>query len=73
MVDERNDVVWIMQGDAIVEKRSMHVPGLDDGRVDEGDPDLIVEARGGDGSQQEWIATRWVGGWFDWVWCVVRG
>ncbi|CAK9785630.1 hypothetical protein CC85DRAFT_272440 [Cutaneotrichosporon oleaginosum] len=40
--DERNDVVWIMEGD-ITDKRSMHMPGLDDGRVDEGDPDLVVE------------------------------
>jgi hypothetical protein len=39
----RNDVIWIMQGGRIVEKRSMHMPGLDDGRVDEGDPDLVVE------------------------------
>ena len=31
-----------MQNGQIVEKRSMHVPGLDDGRVDEGDPDLEV-------------------------------
>lgn len=39
----RNDVIWIMEGDRIVEKRSMHCPKLDDGRVDEGDPDLEVE------------------------------
>lgn len=39
----RNDVIWIMEGDRIVEKRSMHCPELDDGRVDEGDPDLEVE------------------------------
>lgn len=41
--DERNDVLWIMEGGAITEKRSMHMPGLDDGRVDDGDPDLEVE------------------------------
>ena len=73
MADERNDVVWIMQGDAIVEKRTMHVPGLDDGRVDEGDPDLVVEARGGDSSQQEWVVGWWVGRWCAWAWSVVKG
>jgi hypothetical protein len=41
--DERNDVIWIMQDGEIREKTSMHMPGLDDGRVDEGDPDLEVE------------------------------
>ncbi|WVQ80887.1 hypothetical protein IAT38_002994 [Cryptococcus sp. DSM 104549] len=41
--DERNDIIWIMQGGAIVEKRSQHCPKLDDDRVDEGDPDLVVE------------------------------
>lgn len=39
----RYDIIWIMEGDEIVEKHSMHMPGLDDGRVDEGDPDLEVE------------------------------
>lgn len=32
-----------MQGDAIIDKRSMHCPALDDSRNDENDPDLIVE------------------------------
>jgi hypothetical protein len=32
-----------MQDRAIIEKSSMHCPILDDGRVDEGDPDLEVE------------------------------
>ena len=32
-----------MQHGAIIEKRSMHCPELDDARIDEGDPDLIVE------------------------------
>jgi hypothetical protein len=32
-----------MQNGAIVEKRSMHCPELDDDRIDEGDPDLVVE------------------------------
>jgi hypothetical protein len=32
-----------MEGGRITEKRSMHCPVLDDGRVDEGDPDLEVE------------------------------
>lgn len=36
-------MIWIMQGGAIVEKRSQHMPGLDDERVDEGDPDLEIE------------------------------
>ena len=35
-----------MQGGEIIEKRSMHCPGLDDGRVDVGDPDLEVEEPG---------------------------
>jgi hypothetical protein len=39
----RYDIVWIMQDRAIIEKRSMHCPILDDDRVDEGDPDLEVE------------------------------
>lgn len=41
-----NDVIWIMQGGEIVEKRSMHCPGLDDERVDAGDPDLELEEPG---------------------------
>ncbi|KAL8284292.1 hypothetical protein RQP46_005041 [Phenoliferia psychrophenolica] len=41
--DERNDVIWIMQNGAIVEKLSQHMPGLDDKRVDAGDPDLEIE------------------------------
>ncbi|WWC61659.1 uncharacterized protein I303_104243 [Kwoniella dejecticola CBS 10117] len=41
--DERNDVIWIMQDGQIIEKRSMHCPKLDDGRIDQDDPDLIVE------------------------------
>lgn len=40
----RNDIVWIMEGGSITEKRSMHCPGLDDERVDEGDPDLVIES-----------------------------
>jgi len=32
-----------MQDNAIVDIRSMHCPGLDDARVDEGDPDCEVE------------------------------
>jgi hypothetical protein len=43
---DSNDVIWIMQGGEIVEKRSMHCPGLDDERVDAGDPDLEVEEPG---------------------------
>lgn len=39
----RNDLIWIMQSGTIVEKRSMHCPGIDDERKDEGDPDLEVE------------------------------
>ncbi|ODO11170.1 hypothetical protein I350_01774 [Cryptococcus amylolentus CBS 6273] len=41
--DDRYDIIWIMHGGAIVEKRSQHCPVIDDGRVDEGDPDLVVE------------------------------
>ncbi|WWC70415.1 uncharacterized protein I206_104366 [Kwoniella pini CBS 10737] len=41
--DERNDVIWIMRDGQIVEKRSMHCPKLDDGRIDQNDPDLVVE------------------------------
>ncbi|RSH95637.1 hypothetical protein EHS25_000729 [Saitozyma podzolica] len=40
---DRNDLIWIMQSGTIVEKRSMHCPGIDDERKDEGDPDLEVE------------------------------
>ncbi|WRT67536.1 uncharacterized protein IL334_004508 [Kwoniella shivajii] len=42
--DERNDVIWIMQNGRIIEKRSMHCPGLDDHRIDQNDPDLEVES-----------------------------
>ena len=42
-LSDRNDVIWIMHQGSIVQKRSMHCPGLDDGRVDVGDPDLEVE------------------------------
>ncbi|WWC92898.1 uncharacterized protein L201_007860 [Kwoniella dendrophila CBS 6074] len=41
--DERNDIIWIMMDGAIVEKRTQHCPKLDDGRIDEGDPDLAIE------------------------------
>lgn len=40
-----------MEDGQIVEKRSMHCPVLDDDRVDEGDPDLIVE----DASSRHWF------------------
>jgi hypothetical protein len=55
----RYDIVWIMQDRAIIEKRSMHCPILDDDRVDEGDPDLEVESL-----QYSWwwsVISRWVG------------
>ena len=39
----RNDILWIMHSGTIVEKLSMHMLGLDAGRVDAGDPDLEVE------------------------------
>jgi len=55
----RYDIVWIMQDGAIIEKRSMHCPILDDHRVDKGDPDLEVEPL-----QYSWwwsVIGRWVG------------
>jgi hypothetical protein len=54
----RYDIVWIMQDRAIIEKRSMHCPILDDDRVDEGDPDLEVEPL-----QYSWwwsVISHWV-------------
>ena len=48
-----------MQDGAIIEKRSMHCPILDDHRVDKGDPDLEVEPL-----QYSWwwsVIGRWVG------------
>jgi hypothetical protein len=58
-----------MEGDRIVEKRSMHCPKLDDGRVDEGDPDLELEVRGSGTSHERvlrfssWLYSllRWAG------------
>ncbi|WVQ70468.1 uncharacterized protein L199_008695 [Kwoniella botswanensis] len=58
--DERNDVVWIMSNGQIVEKRSMHCPGLDDDRVDQGDPDLEVEQPRDSLSWTEWLSS-WAG------------
>ncbi|WWD01792.1 hypothetical protein V866_008738 [Kwoniella sp. B9012] len=58
--DERNDVVWIMSNGQIVEKRSMHCPGLDDDRVDKGDPDLEVEQPRDSLSWTEWLSS-WAG------------
>jgi hypothetical protein len=56
----RNDLIWIMQSGAIVDKRSMHCPGIDDERKDEGDPDLEVEQPQPQ-SQSQSQPQSWVG------------
>ncbi|WVW86523.1 hypothetical protein I302_108572 [Kwoniella bestiolae CBS 10118] len=53
--DERNDLVWIMSDGRIVEKRSMHCPGLDDDRVDKGDPDLEVDQPRVNSNLMRWL------------------
>ncbi|GFZ46419.1 hypothetical protein JCM24511_04666 [Saitozyma sp. JCM 24511] len=59
---DRNDLIWIMQSGAIVEKRSMHCPGIDDERKDEGDPDLEVEQpRPQPQSSPVGVVSSWLG------------
>ena len=55
----RYDIIWIFHHGQITEKRSMHCPGLDEGRVDEGDPDLIIEEFSG--SIWETVRSVWRG------------
>ncbi|KAI5475560.1 hypothetical protein MNV49_001156 [Pseudohyphozyma bogoriensis] len=43
--DDRNDIMWIMEGHEIVEKRSEHCPIIDARRIDDAsDADLALEA-----------------------------
>jgi hypothetical protein len=48
-----------MQDGRIVEKRSMHMPGLDDGHVDKGDSDLEVEEESEEKGLIGWIYATW--------------